>query len=84
MKKIGIITFHRATNYGAILQAFALQKKLEQMNYDSEIIDYRNEYFEQIYGVQKKFNTNNIFKKIVYFFCKNYFFIQKNLNLKNL
>ena len=82
MKKIGIITFHRATNYGAILQAFALQKKLEQMNYDSEIIDYRNEYFEQIYGVQKKFNTSNIFKKIVYFFFKNYFFIQKKLKFK--
>ena len=38
--KIGILTFHRAYNYGAILQAFALQKKLLSLGYDSEIIDY--------------------------------------------
>lgn len=38
--KIGILTFHRAYNYGAILQAFALQEKLRGMNVQSEIIDY--------------------------------------------
>ncbi|MDO5852426.1 MAG: polysaccharide pyruvyl transferase family protein [Methanobacteriaceae archaeon] len=82
MKKIGIITFHRATNYGAVLQGFALQKKLEQIKYQSEIIDYRNEYFERIYGIQKDFNTNNPLKKIVYFLCKNYFFIQKKIKFR--
>lgn len=40
MKKIGIITIVRVNNYGAELQAFALQKKLELMGYDAEIIDY--------------------------------------------
>lgn len=38
--KVGILTFHRAYNYGAILQAFALQKKLSEMGVQSEIIDY--------------------------------------------
>lgn len=38
--KIGILTFHRAYNYGAILQAYALQKKLKRMGAESEIIDY--------------------------------------------
>lgn len=38
--KIGILTFHKAYNYGAILQTFALQKKLTEMGYESEIIDY--------------------------------------------
>lgn len=39
--KIGILTFHRATNYGALLQAFALQKVVEHLGYDVNIIDYR-------------------------------------------
>ena len=40
MKKIGIITIVKVNNYGAELQAFALQKKLELMGYHTEIIDY--------------------------------------------
>jgi len=40
MKKVGIITIVKVNNYGAELQAFALQKKLELMGYQSEIIDY--------------------------------------------
>jgi len=38
--KIGTITFHWATNYGAVLQAYALQKYLIQNNCETEIIDY--------------------------------------------
>ena len=30
MKKIGILTFHRAYNCGAVLQAWALQTLIEQ------------------------------------------------------
>lgn len=40
MKKIGIITVSRTNNFGAELQAYALQKKLQLMGYDAEIIDY--------------------------------------------
>ena len=40
-KKIGLITFHRSTNFGSCLQAFALYKKIEMMGYQCEIIDYR-------------------------------------------
>lgn len=42
MKKIGIITFHKACNYGAVLQAYALQNVLQKNcnEYDVEIIDY--------------------------------------------
>jgi hypothetical protein len=40
MKRAGIITFVRTNNYGAELQAFALQNKLKQLGYDAEIIDY--------------------------------------------
>jgi len=40
MKKIATITFHWATNYGAVLQAWALQKHIENNGGDTEIIDY--------------------------------------------
>ena len=40
-KSIGILTFHRATNYGALLQAYALQKVIENMGHDVKIVDYR-------------------------------------------
>ena len=36
--KIGIITICKVNNYGAELQAFATQKKLEQMGHNAEII----------------------------------------------
>ena len=39
--KIGIITFFAANNYGAILQAYALQRKVEEMYGFSECIDYK-------------------------------------------
>ncbi len=40
MKKVGIITILKVNNYGAELQAFALQRKLNIMGYNAEIIDY--------------------------------------------
>ena len=43
--KIGIITLHRAENYGSVLQAFALQKVLEHLNFDVEILDYHPERY---------------------------------------
>lgn len=39
-KKIGIITILNVNNYGAELQAFALQSKLKEIGFDSEIINY--------------------------------------------
>lgn len=38
--KIGIITMHKVLNYGSVLQAYALQHKISEMGYESEIIDY--------------------------------------------
>lgn len=37
--KIGIVTFVKCDNYGAELQAYALQWKLNQLGYDAELID---------------------------------------------
>ena len=40
MKKVGIITMHKVVNYGSALQAYALQRVIEKLGYDCEIIDY--------------------------------------------
>lgn len=42
--KIGILTFHYAHNYGAVLQAFALLSKLKELGHDAYIIDRRPDY----------------------------------------
>lgn len=41
MKKVGIVTFHAANNFGAVLQCYALEHFIEQMGFIAEIIDYR-------------------------------------------
>lgn len=48
-KRAAVITFHRALNYGAILQAFALEKVLAKLGVQAEIIDYRCPHIECIY-----------------------------------
>ncbi len=47
--RVGIITTFRQPNWGSVLQAYALEKVIEQMNYDVEVIDYKypNEYHWQ-------------------------------------
>lgn len=45
--KVGILTFHRATNYGAVLQTYALQKYLSKKGVAAEVIDYRAPFIEQ-------------------------------------
>lgn len=47
--KIGILTFHCAHNYGAVLQCYATQEFLRSKGYDVEIINYRPEYLLKPY-----------------------------------
>lgn len=55
-KKCGIITLHRALNYGAFLQAFALQETIESMGYDVNIVDLaKNKLFERIMLVKCRY-----------------------------
>lgn len=45
--KIGILTFHRAINYGAVLQCYALSETLKSFGHDVEVVDYRPDYVER-------------------------------------
>lgn len=44
--KIGILTFHWATNYGAVLQCYALQAYLERMGHSVEVVNYKPSQFD--------------------------------------
>lgn len=47
--KIGTLTYHRAVNYGAVLQTYALQKVLDKLGIENEVIDYRSDFIEWVY-----------------------------------
>lgn len=48
--RAGIVTFHRATNYGAILQAYALQVSLFKLGVRADIVDNRNDRIDVKYS----------------------------------
>ncbi len=47
--KTAVLTTHRANNYGAVLQAYALTFKVNQLGEDCELLDYRCPSFELVY-----------------------------------
>lgn len=40
--KIGILTFHSALNYGAVLQAYASVRFLQSLGHEAYVVDYKN------------------------------------------
>lgn len=51
MKKVGILTEHRARNFGSCLQAYALQNTIDKLGYHAEIVDYRPKVIENSFGI---------------------------------
>lgn len=93
MKKVGIITFHNAHNYGAVLQAYALQETVRTLGYEPYIINYKNKKVLRPYKLiqYSKKNPVKCVKKL-YSSFKNYsinkikydkfeYFISEKLNL---
>ncbi len=69
--KISVITRHAIANYGSLLQAFATQKVLENLDYDCEIIDYIRDdesykQHEKTLLKRKEEWNNNPIKRAVY------------------
>lgn len=52
--KTGILTFHNANNYGAVLQAYALAEWLMQNGIEPEIINYQSKVFDKYEVFRKK------------------------------
>jgi hypothetical protein len=51
--KIGILTFHAARNYGAVLQCRCLYEVLRSMGHEVSVIDYRPDYLTEPYKLWK-------------------------------
>ncbi|WP_301847128.1 polysaccharide pyruvyl transferase family protein [uncultured Parabacteroides sp.] len=80
MKKIGILTFHDALNFGAVLQSYALQTYLSQQNgYDVRIIDYKPSYRKSF--APQKFTSRNPIKILLSKILELYYF--HSLNTRN-
>ena len=59
MMKIGIITFHWAANYGAVLQAYALSSYLKSKGYSVEIINYRPQWAKDVKPIPFSFHIKS-------------------------
>ena len=58
--KVGILTYHRAENYGALLQAYGLRTYLQQQGYEVSFVDYWPKYHKDYFRI---FSINQ-FKRI--------------------
>ena len=70
--KIATITCHNVYNYGASLQAYALQRDLSQAGHDVQIIDYKPYY------LNSRYNWRHIPAESMYLFSA-----QKPENIQN-
>ncbi len=75
MKKIGILTFfYNSINYGAVLQAYALCKFLNNNGYDAEQISYKSKAIKQPESFWHKFRRKGFLSILTRFvnivFCK--------------
>ncbi|SES80150.1 polysaccharide pyruvyl transferase family protein [[Clostridium] polysaccharolyticum] len=61
--KIGIVTFNSAHNYGAVLQAWALQEYLKSEGHEPSVINYRIFDIDKLYRLYK---PRNPYKKAVF------------------
>lgn len=65
MKKVGIITFHSAYNYGSVLQAYATQEAINSLGYEAEIINYRLEEQKKVYSnLRFKYGCSELIKDL--------------------
>lgn len=65
MKRVGIITMHRPISFGSSLQAYALQKAIQDIGYDCEIIDYQ---YPNSQHKTRRFSIKNIVSKVIHYF----------------
>lgn len=65
--KIGILTFHSADNYGAVLQAYGLQEYLVGLGHEVYLIDYKPKYLTAPYRIFVKSHAKgNLLVRIKY------------------
>jgi len=63
--KIGILTFIKTINYGALFQAFALQYVLERLGYKTELLQYENQHIAKKEMNKNLFSAKYLIRKII-------------------
>ncbi|HAS8338590.1 polysaccharide pyruvyl transferase family protein [Vibrio vulnificus] len=83
-KKVGIVTFHNAHNYGAVIQALALRKKIESYGFEVDFIQSPDSYIQNKYRkfpIKRESNESIVrfIKKTVHYFLD----LKRNLTRYN-
>lgn len=61
--KVGILTFHRAHNYGAVLQCYALQEVLHNFGTDAVVVNYKQPFIDNLY--KAKISIKHLAKLVI-------------------
>ncbi|MBY8111686.1 polysaccharide pyruvyl transferase family protein [Vibrio fluvialis] len=64
MKNIAIVTFNKAHNYGAVLQAYALKVKLDSLGHSTKFYNYDPRWINEHYSFFPVVKNENLFKNI--------------------
>ena len=80
--RIGVLTFSNALNLGAALQAFSLQKTLEQMGHDTDLIDYQCPAIDAMHKLLPVLKAGLTVKARIYNLIYNLVFFPRRLNYK--
>lgn len=89
-RKVGVLTFQGANNYGAVLQAFALQIALKNSGVEPELFDYHSKAIEKpIFSFNPKQLLSNVLqqrkkKRFVKFYRKNIAITKRITKYKDL
>ena len=80
-QKTAIITFQSAYNYGAVLQAYALQEYLTQAFGNTRILDYHNPEIDRSYARPKVADLFRTPKQAIFRLIQSYLYRGKNLRI---
>lgn len=65
--KVVTVTFHYSINYGAVLQCYALQRKIMNMGHDTEVLNYAIDELDRLQHIFKITPSKNIIKRMLSF-----------------
>lgn len=80
--RVGILTFSNALNLGAALQAYSLQKTLEHMGNDAELINYLCPAIESMHKLLPVFKSRISMKTRIYNLIYNFTFFPRRIHFK--
>ena len=72
--RVGILTFHIAINYGAVLQCYALQEILRKMGHDTFVINYQQPYIIEQFKPRRLIGVRSFIRALIERKLNDYFY----------